>query len=75
MAFIGVTNQWILASAKSMQASVRPEKFANVYKSGPKMISLEKLKIWTPLQKLPKNVGVLGKKIIAKGFEKCPKFQ
>ena len=26
MAFIGVTNQWILASAKSMQASVRPEK-------------------------------------------------
>ena len=39
------------------------------------MISLEKLKIWTPLQKLPKNVGVLGKKIIAKGFEKCPKVQ
>ena len=28
MAFIGVTNQWILASAKSMQASVRPEKIA-----------------------------------------------
>ena len=30
------------------------------------MISLEKLKILTPLQKLPKNVGDLGKLIIAK---------
>ena len=37
------------------------------------MISLEKLKILTPLQKLPKNVGDLGKLIIAKGFESCPK--
>ena len=34
------------------------------------MISLEKLKIFTPLQKLPKNVGKL---IIAKGFKKFPK--
>ena len=39
------------------------------------MISLEKLKILTPLQKLPKNVGDLGKKIVAKGFEKLPKVQ
>ena len=30
------------------------------------MISLEKLKILTPIQKLPKNVGDLGKLIIAK---------
>ena len=29
------------------------------------MISLEKLKILTPLQKLPKNVGDLGKIIVA----------
>ena len=29
------------------------------------MISLEKLKILTPLQKLPKNVGDLGKFIVA----------
>ena len=29
------------------------------------MISLEKLKISTPLQKLPKNVGDLGKLIVA----------
>ena len=34
------------------------------------MISLKKLKILTPLQKLPKNVGDLGKLIVAKGFEK-----
>ena len=40
-----------------------------------KMISQEKLKIFTPLQKLPKNVGNLGKLIVAKGFEKWPKVQ
>ena len=37
------------------------------------MISLEKLKILTPSQKLPKNVGDLGKLIVAKGFKKLPK--
>ena len=39
------------------------------------MISLEKCKILTPLQKLPKNMGDLGKLIVAKGFEKLPKVQ
>ena len=39
------------------------------------MISLEKLKLLTPLQKLPKNVGDLGKIIVAKGFENLPKVQ
>ena len=39
------------------------------------MISPEKLKILTPLQKLPKNVGDLGKLIVAKGFEKLPKVK
>ena len=33
------------------------------------MISLEKLKILTHLQKLPKNVGDLGKLIVATHFE------
>ena len=33
------------------------------------MISLEKLKILTPVQKLPKNVGNLGKLSVAKGFK------
>ena len=39
------------------------------------MISLEKLKIFTPLQKLPKNVGDLGKLIFAKDFKKLPKVK
>ena len=40
-----------------------------------KMISQEKLKIFTPLQKLPKNVGNLGELIVAKDFKKLPKVQ
>ena len=44
-------------------------------KVAPKMISLEKLKILTPLQKLAKNVGDLGKLIVSKGFKKLPKDQ
>ena len=39
----------------------------------PKMISLEKLYILTPLQNLPKNVGDSGKLIVAKGFKNLPK--
>ena len=39
------------------------------------MISLEKLNILTPLQKLPKNVGFLGKLIVTKGLKKLPNVQ
>ena len=39
------------------------------------MISLEKWYILTPLQKLPKNVGDLGKLFFAKGFKSLPKVQ
>ena len=39
------------------------------------MLSLENLKILTPLQKLPKDVGDLGKLIVAKGLKKLPKVQ
>ena len=39
------------------------------------MISQEKGKILTPLQKLPKNVGDLGQLVVAKGFKKLPKVQ
>ena len=34
-----------------------------------------KMKILTPLHKLPKNVGDLGKLIVAKGLKKSPKVQ
>ena len=49
------------------------KKLPNVYKSCLKMFSLEKN--LTPLKILPKNVGDLGKLIIAKGFIKLPKIQ
>ena len=39
------------------------------------MISLEKWKILTPLQNLPRNVGDLGELIVSKGFKKLPKVQ
>ena len=38
-----------------------------------KLISPEKLKFLTHLQKLPKNVGDLSKLIVAKGLKSCPK--
>ena len=56
-------------------SSVTSKKLPNVYKSYLKLISLEKLKISTPLQKLPKNVVDLGKLIVAKVLEKLPKVQ
>ena len=39
------------------------------------MISLVKLKVLTPLQKMPKNVRDVGKLIVAKAFEKFPEVQ
>ena len=58
-----------------METSVTSKMLPNVYKSCPKMIPLEKLKILTPLQKLTMNVVDLGKLIITTDFEKLPKFQ
>ena len=63
----------MIDAARLIVISVTSKKSPNVYKSCPKMSSLEKLKILTPLQKLPKNVGDLGKLIVATGFEKLPK--
>ena len=39
------------------------------------MISLEKSKILTLFHKLPKNVGDLGKIIVARVFKNLPKVQ
>ena len=63
------------AHSKWDTSSVFSKKSPNVYKSCPKMISLVKLIILTPLQKLPKNVRDLAKLIVAKSFEKLPKVQ
>ena len=43
-----------------LTTSVTSKKSPNIYKSCPKLISLEKWKILTPFQKLPKNVGRFG---------------
>ena len=56
-------------------SSVTSKKSPNVFNGGPKMISLVKLMILTPLQKLPKNVVDLGTLIVATGFEKLLKVQ
>ena len=53
--------------------SVTSKKSPNVYKSYPKLISLEKKKDFD--KKLPKNVRDLGKLFVAQGFEKLPKNQ
>ena len=47
-------------------------KIAKVYKMFPKLISIDKWFFGT-FTKLPKNVGDLGKIIVAKGFEWLPK--
>ena len=59
----------------NLRISGTSKKSPNVYKSCPKIISLEKLKILTLVQKLPNNVGKLGKIIFATGFEWLPKKQ
>ena len=73
------STNWATTTAQRLNvciaANVTSKKSPNVYKSCLKMISLEKLKILTPLQKLPKNVIDLCKLIFATGFEKLPKVQ
>ena len=65
---IEVTRFGVMSSGTS-------KKSPNVYKSCPKMISIEKLNILTPIQILLTNVGDLDKLIVAKGFKKLPKVQ
>ena len=55
--------------------SVTSKELPNAYKSCPKIISIEKLNILTPLQKLTMNMGDLIKLIVATGFQKLPKVQ
>ena len=55
--------------------SVTSKKLPNVCKRCPKNDFTRKIKDFDTFQKLPKAVGDLGKLIVAKGFEKLPKFQ
>ena len=58
----------ILASAQCDQ-----KKSSNVYKKLPKNDFTRRMIDFNTLQKLPWNVGDLGKFIVAKGFKSCPK--
>ena len=60
---------------QAMLTQCDQRKSPNVYKSCPKMNSLEKGMILTPIQKLSKNVRDLGKLIVAKCLKKLPKVQ
>ena len=68
---------WISAKKKLDGMPVWPEKNRQMStKIAQKWLeSLEKLKILTPSQKLPKAVRDLGKLIVAKGFKKLPKVK
>ena len=81
-----VMRKLVPAAAKRILSSLMPEhvawqqhvtrkKLPNIHKSCPKMIPLPIWYILTTLQKLPKNVGDLGKLIAAKGFKKLHKVQ
>ena len=61
---------WILGIGQCDQYKV-----AKFLQNCPKIISLEKWKILTPIQKFPKNVDNLGKIIVATGSGKLPKVQ
>ena len=65
----------IIFDLASLPTSVISTKSPNVYKSCRNIISLEKWKILTSLQKFPKNVSNFGKIIVATGSEKLPKVQ
>ena len=70
-----IINRFLCRVTLGRWGSVTSKKSPNVLQKLPKMISLDKLKILTPLEKLPKNVGDLGKLIVAKCFEKLPIVQ
>ena len=70
------STNWATTTSHFQLLPVWPEKNHQMcIKVAPKMISLEKWKISTPLQNLPKNVGDLGKVIVSKGFKKMLKVQ
>ena len=72
MAFLQVPRPFVPTYTRC-SSSVTRKKSPNVYKSCPKIISLEQWYVVTPLRKLPKNEEDLGKLIVTKGFKSGPK--
>ena len=69
-----VMKRWSAAAAQCASQPVWPVKSRQMSITvAQKWFLLEKWKISTTLQKLSKNVGILGKVIVATGFEKLPK--
>ena len=60
---------WPIHTVRYEDASVTSQKSPDVYKSCPKM------KDFDTFTKIAKNVGNLGKIILATGFKKLPKVQ
>ena len=68
------TDRYLIGHESYMQCDQK-KKLPKVYQSCQKMISLERIKILTPIQKLPMNVGDFGKIIVAKGFKNLAKVK
>ena len=65
---------FVSAATVAAKFNVTSKKLPNVYKSCKKMISLEKLKILTLLQKLPEKMGRFGQiNCCPKALKSCPK--
>ena len=62
-------------SRDAIAISVTGKKLPNVYKSYPKNDFTRKMNFFTSLLKLSKNMGNLGKIMVATGFEKLSKVQ
>ena len=66
----------VFQSLVSISAAVWPETNRQMsIRVAQKWVHLKNDRLFTPLQKLPKNVGDFGKLIVAKGFKKWPKVQ
>ena len=64
-----------LSSSRVSCSQCDQKKIAKRLEKLPKSDFTRKMNYFTPLQKLPKNVGDLGKSIVTKGFKKMPKVQ
>ena len=67
-------NSWCHAAAAATAVSVTNKKPPNVDKSCPNVISLEKLKILTTLQNLPKMWAIWAKQVLPQDLKSCPKY-